>query len=70
MITIDAEDRIFVTEYGNHRVSVFTSQGGYLTSFGGHGSGPQQFKSPYGVTVDKSGMVYVCDYGNGCVNVF
>ena len=70
MITVDDEDRIFVTEYGNHCVSVFTSQGGYLTSFGHHGKGPQQFQSPYGITVDKSGMVYVCDYGNGRVQVF
>ena len=70
MITVDDEDKIFVTESGNHRVSVFTSQGGYLTSFGSCGSGPQQFQYPYGITVDKSGMVYVCDSGNERVQIF
>ena len=67
MIIINDEDKFFVTESGNHCVSVFTTQGGYLTSFGTKGSGPQQFQWPHGITVDKSGLVYVCDYGNNRV---
>ena len=49
MIASDNEDKIYVTEYANHRVSVFTSNGGYLTSFGSQGSGPGQFANPHGI---------------------
>ena len=69
-ITIDNEDKIYVTENGNHRVSVFTSDGGYLTSFGSHGNGPQQFQYPRGIAMDKSGMVCVCDLSNNRVQIF
>ena len=69
-ITIDNEDKIYVTEAGNYRVSVFTSDGGYLTSFGSKGNGPQQLQSPRGIAMDESGMVYVCDNGNNRVQIF
>ena len=45
--------------HGNHRVSVFTSEGTFVTSFGRKGEGPGEFKSPYGVAVDNNGVVYV-----------
>ena len=32
-VAIDAKDRVYVTERGNLRVSVFTSEGHCLTSF-------------------------------------
>ena len=61
---------MYVSEYGNDRVSVFTSEGGFVTSFGRQGSGPGQFDDPYGLAVDNSGVVYVCDYGNKRVQIF
>ena len=64
MITIDDEDKIYVTDSYNNHVSVFTSRGDYLTSFGSKGSGPGQFQSPSGIAVDNFEMVYVCDYSN------
>ena len=70
MITADDEDNVFVTEQTNDRVSVFTHQGIYLTSFGTKGSEAQQFSHPHGIIVDKSGMVYVCDYHNNRVQIF
>ena len=45
----------------NHRVSVFTSEGQFVTSFGRRGQGPGEFNYPCGITVDNSGVVYVCD---------
>ena len=62
---------VYVSEGGNHRVSVFTSEGGFVTSFGRQGSGPGQFDRPRGLAVDSSGVVYVCDHKNNyCVQIF
>ena len=70
MITVDLEDKIYVTEVSDNRVSVFTSDGGYLTSFGSKGNGPQQLQYPRGIAMDKSGIVYVCDFSNNRVQIF
>ena len=51
-------------------MSVFTSEGHFLTSFGGEGTEPGKFKYPSGLAVDSSGFVYVCDNWNNRVQVF
>ena len=54
---------VYITEYYNSRMSVFTRDGQFVTSFGeGH------VTSPHGVSVDSNGFVYVCN--NHCVVVF
>ena len=54
-----------MTEHGNHCISVFTSNGAFLTSFGGvKGSRPEQLNRPREIVVDDSGVVYVCDTEN------
>ena len=63
-MALDASDRVYVSEACNNRVSVFTSDGQFVTSFGSEGSGPGQFKSPRGVAVDSGGVVYICDLHN------
>ncbi len=35
-----------------------------MQSFGSFGFGSRQFNSPYGLTVDSAGNVYVADLGN------
>ena len=55
---------VYVTEDGNHHVSVFTCEGKFLSSFGSEGSGPGQFNHPRGIMVDKSGMIIVSDREN------
>ena len=62
---------VYISEgYSNQCVSVFTSEGHFLTSFGEEGTEPGKFRFPSGLAVDSSGFVYVCDYGNNCVQVF
>ncbi len=43
-ITIDTSDRVYAGDW-NHRISVFTSEGQFLTSFGQKGEGPGEFSS-------------------------
>ena len=74
-VAIDSSGRIYVTEMGehkeeHHRVSVFTSKGLFVTSFGQWGKTPGQFRHPQGLAVDNSGVVYVCDSYNQRVQLF
>ena len=53
-VAIDSGNLVYVSELGNWRVSVFTSQGNFVTSFG------KGLGLPRGLTVNDSGVVYVC----------
>ena len=58
---------VYVSERGNHRVSVFTDEGTFFTPFGGvkgNRSRREQLNRPRGIAVDRSGVVYVCDTEN------
>ena len=63
-------DIVYISEMGVHRVSVFTSEGHFVTSFGRRGEGPGKFDFPCGLAVDDSGILYVCDSVNNCIQVF
>ena len=69
-VAIDTSDVVYVSEHDNHRVSVFTSGGQFVTSFGRRGKGSGQFYYPIGVAVDSNGVVYVCDIDNHRVQIF
>ena len=55
---------MYVANSGCHCVSVFSTKGLFVTSFGSKGSSDGRFQCPIGVCVDTDGFVYVCDYGN------
>jgi sugar lactone lactonase YvrE len=42
----------------------------YITAFGSYGSGNSQFSSPFGISADSSGNVYIADYGNNRIEEF
>ena len=59
---------VYVTDTGLHNVSVFTTEGAYVTTFGQHGCEEGCFGYPYGLCVDRDGFVYDVDYNR--VQVF
>ena len=61
---------MYITEWANHRVSVFQTSGEFVHSFGTEGSGRGELNSPYGLAVDKDGFVFVCDSNNNRIQVF
>ena len=61
---------VYVANYGNDCVSVFTTKGEHVTTFGQEGSGDGDFIDPHGVCVDKDGFVYVCDSSNNRLQIF
>ena len=69
-IAIDSSNTVYVTEQGPS-VSVFTSQGVHVASFGTQGTEEGQFKSIlYGLTVDQNDSIIVSDEGNGRLQIF
>ena len=60
---------VYVTKWA-HCVSVFTTAGDYVTSFGQFGCGKGDFSSACGVCTDRDGFVYVADFDNNRVQCF
>ena len=69
-ICLGTDDLLYITEYDNHRVSVFQRSGVFVTSFGKYGTKRGDLCYPVGVTVDRDGFVHVCDEGNNRIQVF
>ena len=69
-ITIDSNDTIYVCDTDKHRIRIFNANGKRIRSRGSQGTHLGQFKYPYGIATDKSGMIYVSDRDNGCVHIF
>ena len=54
----------------NHQICIFDSSGKLLHSFGTQWKSPGQFNVPYGIAIDKNGLLYVSDHNNGRVQIF
>ena len=63
-------NEIAVTEFSNHRVQLYTSDGNYLRSFGRLGSKEGQFNKPTGLAFGKNGHIFVADSGNHRIQIF
>jgi DNA-binding beta-propeller fold protein YncE len=59
-----AKGKIYVADTGNHRVSVFSTVGRFLFSFGHYSTDtlPGVFYSPIAIAVGAKGYVYVADH--------
>ena len=58
-VAVNDQDEIPVTECGNHRVSVFSSDGTHLRSFGGEGQNNGAFQFPSWIAFDSLGNIVV-----------
>lgn len=65
-----ADGEIYVTDTGNERVQVFSSDGTFLRAFGGYGTEPGKLLEPVGIAIGPDGNVWVADSGNGRLSVF
>ncbi|MBO9540947.1 carboxypeptidase regulatory-like domain-containing protein [bacterium] len=67
---------IYVVDQGNNRVVRLSSQGTYLSEFGGMGGAADvnrniaQFNEPTGIVVDNNGYLYVSDHKNDRIMKF
>ena len=69
-VTVNDQDEIAVTEFLNHRVSVFSSDGTHLRSFGRIGDNNGEFLFPTGIAFDSHGNIVVADSWNHRVQIF
>jgi len=69
-VAVDGQGRVFVSDTGNKRIVVSSSDGTYLYQWGGPGLGPGAFEEPVGVALDVDGNLYVADTWNQRVQVF
>ena len=71
-VAIGPDGNLYVAEAGGtrSRVSVWTSTGRFVRSFGDHGAGPGQLDDPKQLAVDGAGFVYVADSANSRVERF
>jgi DNA-binding beta-propeller fold protein YncE len=73
-VVVAPDGAIFVTDghepESNNRVLKFSPQGQFLTSWGGTGTGPGQFRVPHAIAIDSQGRVIVADRDNARLQVF
>jgi DNA-binding beta-propeller fold protein YncE len=63
-IAVGADDRVFVTDFYNHRVQVFQTDGTFLYTMGTQGTGPGQLTLPVGIEIAEDGTLFIVDHGN------
>ena len=63
-------DRVYVAEFANNRVSVFSTAGKFLQSFGDKGEAKAQFISLRSVDVNKDGVILIADCGHDRIHVY
>lgn len=72
-VKISADNRMYVADAANHRISVWTLSGSNfvpLTTFGGLGSGIGQLNSPAGIDIVNNNLIYVADQLNNRITVW
>ena len=69
-VAVNERDEIAVTNYNNHRIQVFSSDGTYLKSFGRKGDKQGEFNYPAGIAFDNNGHIVVVDSNNHRVQIF
>ena len=70
-IALDQEGNVYVADTANNRIQVFSSNGTFLSQWGGYGGVNGTLKSPEGIAIDSSsGNVYVADTGNNRISAY
>ena len=69
-VAVNERGEIIVAEYGGHCISIFSSSGEKIKTFGSKGSAQGQLSSPRGVAVDGDGNILVVEGDNHCVQKF
>ena len=69
-IALDSSDNVYVSERDRGCISVFSSEGHYLISFGVKGEAEGQFNCSRGLHIDMDDSLLVCDRDNGRIQIF
>ena len=69
-MAFDSRDRLHVADEYLHRVTVWSSEGGFVGKWGTHGGGEGEFDGPSGIAFDADDNAYVVDQHNNRVQKF
>ena len=69
-IALDSQERVYIADEHNHRISVFDLSGVFLSKWGENGSGDGQFDAPSGLGFDADDNVYVVDQNNNRIQKY
>ena len=69
-ITIDSEQRIYVSDDSLNRISVWSTGGEFISGWGAGGDGNGQMDGPCGLAVDSADEVLVSDHRNNRIQRF
>ncbi|MCB0036375.1 MAG: TIGR03663 family protein, partial [Anaerolineales bacterium] len=68
-IALLSDNRLAITDTGNHRIQIFDRDGNFLQAFGGLGPLAGQFFEPVGLESRPDGMLYVADTWNARIQM-
>ncbi len=68
-VALDSANNMYITDYNNDSIKVFTANGQYLRSFA-HKADGKKLYNPWAIAIDSSDIVYVSEKGPHCVSVF
>ena len=69
-MAFDSEDRLHIVDEGANRITVFNSQGVFLSKWGSPGTGDGEFNGPSGIAFDSCGDCYISDQHNNRIQKF
>lgn len=64
------DNRLLITDTGNHRLQIASRDGEFISEVGGFGNVLGQFNEPVGLGAGSDGFVYLADTWNGRVQQF
>ena len=69
-MAFDSQERLYITDEHQHRLSIFDTSGTFLGTWGVFGSNPGELNGPAGIAIDAQDQVYVVDQHNHRVQKF
>ncbi len=69
-LTHNSSGDLLVTDYEQHHIFCYTSEGKYKFHFGSWGNTSNAFKYPANLATDSQNNIYVIDEGNGAIKKF
>ncbi len=64
------DNRLLITDTGNHRLQITDRDGNFISQIGGFGNALGLFNEPVGLAVGSDGFVYLADTWNGRIQQF
>ena len=65
----DEGNNLYVTDFGNSRIQVFTAEGQFVTALSSKAK-EEKLQQPYAIAIDSSNIVYVREWERNSISLF